>query len=240
MAPAVIPPINPGRIRILNPGAPTPGSKPGPVVYWMFRDQRSADNWALLHALHLSTTASAPVAVAFNLFHRFLGAHARQLGFMLRGLRQLAGRLDALNIPFFLLRGDAVDTIPEFVRVCGASTLVTDFSPLRSVREQKEEIVRRVGPAVGVHEVDAHNVVPVWAASAKLEYSAKTIRAKIHRLLPEYLVEFPKFKGNGVEWTGGPPPVIDWDALISEVLRYSILANIYRKRWFLENFYIIS
>lgn len=35
------------------------------------------------------------------------------------------------------------------------------------------------GPAV--HEVDAHNVVPVWVTSEKLEYAARTIRTKIHR-----------------------------------------------------------
>ena len=37
------------------------------------------------------------------------------------------------------------------------------------------------------HEVDAHNVVPVWEASQKREYGARTIRGKIHKHLPEYL-----------------------------------------------------
>lgn len=35
----------------------------------------------------------------------FLGAGARQFGFMLRGLRQLAPKLEALGIPLFLLKG---------------------------------------------------------------------------------------------------------------------------------------
>ncbi|KAK8916754.1 Deoxyribodipyrimidine photo-lyase [Platanthera zijinensis] len=185
-----------GRIRLLNPSKPSPPPSAdhpsGPVVYWMFRDQRSGDNWALIHAVHLAKQSSAPVAVVFNLFHRFLGAHARQLGFMLRGLRILHRRLRDLGIPFFLLRGDAVDNVPRFLSDCGASALVTDFSPLRPVRKWKAEICERVGSAVSVYEVDAHNVVPVWVASEKMEYSAKTIRAKIHRLLPEYFVEFPE------------------------------------------------
>ena len=40
---------------------------------------------------------------------------------------------------------------------------------------------------VAFHEVDAHNVVPVWEASDKRETGARTIRGKIHRHLPEFL-----------------------------------------------------
>ena len=38
-----------------------------------------------------------------------------------------------------------------------------------------------------MHEVDAHNVVPVWEASDKRETGARTIRPKIHKKLPEFL-----------------------------------------------------
>lgn len=37
----------------------------------------------------------------------FLHAGARQFGFMLRGLRELQPKLEALGIPFFLLQGEA-------------------------------------------------------------------------------------------------------------------------------------
>lgn len=40
-------------------------------------------------------------------------------------------------------------------------------------------------------QVDAHNVVPCWVASDKLEYSARTIRNKITKLLNEFLTEIP-------------------------------------------------
>ena len=40
---------------------------------------------------------------------------------------------------------------------------------------------------IPMHEVDAHNVVPVWEASDKREYGARTIRTKIHKRLPEFL-----------------------------------------------------
>lgn len=39
--------------------------------------------------------------------------------------------------------------------------------------------------------MDAHNIVPCWEASDKLEYSARTIRNKINSKLSEYLTKFP-------------------------------------------------
>lgn len=39
--------------------------------------------------------------------------------------------------------------------------------------------------------MDAHNIVPCWQASDKLEFGAYTIRPKITKILPEYLTEFP-------------------------------------------------
>ncbi|GAB4857000.1 DNA photolyase phr1 [Ancistrocladus abbreviatus] len=212
--------VQPGRIRILKQGkkkAVNQGA--GPVVYWMFRDQRLRDNWALIHAADQANKANVPVAVAFNLFDRFKGAKARQLGFMLRGLKQLQRNIeDSLHIPFFLFQGEAIETIPNFLADCGASLLVTDFSPLREIRKYKEEICKRVSEAVSVHEVDAHNVVPIWAASDKLEYSAKTIRGKINKLLPEYLIEFPTLQPPNRRW-GSSALSIDWDRYIEENTR---------------------
>lgn len=40
-------------------------------------------------------------------------------------------------------------------------------------------------------QVDAHNIVPCWEASPKLEYGARTIRPKIHKVLQSFLTEFP-------------------------------------------------
>ena len=44
--------------------------------------------------------------------------------------------------------------------------------------------------------VDAHNIVPVWVASDKVETGARTIRPKIVRNLPEYLEEFPEVESH--------------------------------------------
>ncbi|TYG77456.1 hypothetical protein ES288_D03G196000v1 [Gossypium darwinii] len=206
-----------GRIHVLKEGSHPPQN--GPVVYWMFRDQRLNDNWALIHAVDQANKANVPVAIAFNLFDQFLGAKARQLGFMLKGLRQLQKSIEHTQIPFFLFQGTAEETIPKFLGECKASLLVTDFSPLRQIRKCKDEICKRVSDSVTIHEVDAHNVVPVWLASDKLEYSAKTIRGKINKLIPEYLIDFPTLQPPNKKWDDATDRFLDWDGLIAYVLR---------------------
>lgn len=117
-------------------------------------------------------------------------------------------------------QGDAEDTIPNFITECRASHLVTDFSPLREIRSRKDEVVKRTSDSLTIHEVDAHNVVPMWAASVKLEYSARTIRGKINKLLPEYLIEFPKLEPPKKKWVEMmDKTLVDWDSLIEKVVR---------------------
>ena len=59
----------------------------GPIVYWMSRDQRAHDNWALVYAAELANERSAPLAVAFCLQPQFLNATRRHYAWLLRGLR---------------------------------------------------------------------------------------------------------------------------------------------------------
>ncbi|KAG5228472.1 deoxyribodipyrimidine photolyase [Salix suchowensis] len=211
--------VQPGRIRVIKEGSKRKVGD-GPVVYWMFRDQRLRDNWALIHAVDQANRSNVPVAVAFNLFDQFLGAKARQLGFMLRGLCQLQSRIEeTLQIPFFLFQGEAEETIPAFLRDCGASLLVTDFSPLRRFRTCQNEICKRVSDSVTIHEVDAHNIVPIRVASEKLEYSARTLRGKINKLLPEYLIDFPILQQPNNKWVEATNQSVDWNNLINNVSR---------------------
>ncbi|KAF6253825.1 class II photolyase [Scenedesmus sp. NREL 46B-D3] len=204
--------VNPKRVRMLREGQ----QGPGPVIYWMSRDQRMRDNWALLYALEKAAETSAPCAVAFNLVPAFLGAGARQFVFMLKGLQELEPRLQAAGIPFFLLQGEPADTLPQLVAQTGAGLLVTDYSPLRLGRTWKQQVCDAVG--VPVAEVDAHNVVPVWVASDKREYGARTIRPKIQKKLPEFLREYPQ-QPLPAPWASPlpDPPAVDWQALLAEV-----------------------
>ena len=56
-------------------------------------------------------------------------------------------------------------------------------------------------PGVEFLEVDAHNISPVWATSNKCEFSAKTIRTKIHLHMNTFLTEYPAVPAHPHHWT---------------------------------------
>ncbi len=180
--------MNELRVRVLKPGR----DSAGPVVYWMSRDQRMLDNWALLYAQSLALKLKSPLAVVFCLVPHFLEATIRQYGFMLKGLQELETSLHKKNIPFVLATGNPEEQIPRLVKQLQAVCLITDFDPLRIKRKWKKSVAKNIH--VPFHEVDAHNIVPCWIASPKQEYAAYTIRPKINRLLPEFLEKLPSLK----------------------------------------------
>lgn len=180
--------MNLDRVRKVKEGK----IRKGPVVYWMQRDQRVDDNWALIYSYNVAIEKNEKLIVVFNLINNFLGASYRQYYFMIEGLKELSEELSKLNIQFHILIGDPKETIPEYTFKSKISYLITDFNPLRVTREWKEIISSKID--VPFYEVDTHNIVPVWKASEKLEFAAYTIRPKIKKLLPVYLEEFPKIK----------------------------------------------
>ena len=180
----------------------------GPVVYWMSRDQRVNDNWALLFASELSQKNNSPMAVAFCLSPQFLGATSRQYNFMLQGLKEVEQSLKHLNIPFFLIHGNPEKEIPYFLNDNDACALVSDFSPLRINRDWKKSLVEQI--EFPFYEVDAHNIVPAWVASPKQEWAAYSFRPKVHRLLAEFLEEFPAIQKHPFPWKADVEN--DWQA----------------------------
>jgi deoxyribodipyrimidine photo-lyase len=198
--------VNRARVRPLNEARPGAG----PVVYWMSRDQRVRDNWALLYAQELALSLGRPLGVVFCLAPAFLGATLRQYGFMLKGLQEVAGELADLTLPFFLLTGEPARELPRFVATHRVGAVVSDFSPLRLVRGWKTGVAEEIG--VALEEVDAHNIVPCWLASPKAEYGAYTLRPKLKKLLPTFLEDFPPLARHPVEWEG-ERPAIPWEHL---------------------------
>jgi deoxyribodipyrimidine photo-lyase len=194
----------------------------GPVVYWMSRDQRVDDNWALICAQEVAIREKVPLIVVFCLVPRFLNAMTGQYTFMLTGLRGLSQRLTKLHIPFFLVTGEPGNTLMRFIKTCKASTLITDFDPLRIKRQWKEEVARRI--IIPFYEVDAHNIVPCIVASPKQEYAAYTIRNKIGRLLPVFLDTFPKLHKHPFPWTKDLPR-IEWEKFPALLKTNNIMGN---------------
>ncbi len=178
-------PVDERRYRSISSGKPGEG----PVVYWMSRDQRIDDNWALLYAQELALRMKKPLLVLFCLTTNFLGANLRHYSFLVKGLAEVQQRLGALDIPFHLLQGDPTKDVTLFLKNQGTAAVVTDFDPLSVKRTWKEKVVSKI--KIPIYEVDAHNIIPCWLTSDKQEYAAYTIRPKINRKLQEFFSEFP-------------------------------------------------
>ncbi|KAL7676255.1 hypothetical protein ACOME3_002511 [Neoechinorhynchus agilis] len=174
-----------------------PNDNTGPVIYWMYRDQRVQDNWAFLYAQKLSFIAHRPLVCCFCL-ECSSSTTLRACDFMLKGLREVSKSCRLLHIPFCVLKTTQNTTfgteLCRYVQKYNASALVCDFSPLREHKNQvqciKTEFENRK-IEIPLFRVDAHNVIPCWHTSDHLEFAAHTIRRKIQNLLPTFLTEFP-------------------------------------------------
>jgi len=202
--------MNQKRIRTVKAAAENPGA----VAYWMSRDQRIRDNWALLFAQQIATRYKKPLFVVFCLTPHFLGATIRQYGFMLKGLQETAAALSDKAIPFILLTGLPEVTIPNFIRKHNIGTIVADFDPLRIKRQWKDKVSSFI--ALPFFEVDAHNIVPCWIASRKQEYAAYTFRPKIKRALTEFLDNFPTLKKHPFA-SQYDMKKVDWESAIDKL-----------------------
>jgi deoxyribodipyrimidine photo-lyase len=184
---------NKKRIRVLTkPNCEQIKDNCNGVMYWMSRDQRVEDNWALLYAQRVGLKYKCPVFVCFCLVPNFLNATIRHFMFMLKGLQEVEHECKALNISFHLLIGEAVQVLPQFVQKHKIGAVITDFSPLRISKQWSSKLSNELSSQqIPICQIDSHNIVPVWVTSNKCEYSARTIRSKIHNLLPEFLTQFP-------------------------------------------------
>jgi len=181
----------------------------GDVLYWMARDQRAADNWALLRAASLAKEHGSKARVVFA-----LGTIAteRRLDFQLKGLVETGRDLNAKGYAFDLLEvaDDAGAAVAAFAAAQKVSHVVCDFSPLREAKRGTKALVDALPDTIGASLVDAHNIVPVWAASPKQEVGARTLRKKIADQLPRYLRELPPLAAQGPALQA----TVDWRPVI--------------------------
>ena len=194
--------VDPTRITLSN-NLP---HKPGPILYWMSRDQRVTDNWAILYAQELALKYHQPLAV-FTCFRTNLTNHSgtsRLIDFMFKGLSPIETTLADLNIPFFLKIGEPIQELSQFILTHHISTVITDFSPLRQNQSWAQSLSKL---SVSHFEIDTHNIIPYKMVSPKQEYAAHTFRPKVHKLLDEYLTQIPSLKSHPINWPTQTTPV---------------------------------
>jgi len=162
------------------------------VVYWMTRDMRVQDNWAMLYSQKMALDSKGPLHVLVCVPTSFLKMTWRHYHFMLGGLKEVAEECQNLNIQFHLHSGKADHCFGhEFLEKFEISLVVTDFSPLKQHLDDIDKVKNILPEGVALHQVDAHNVVSCWTVSDKQEYAARTIRGKITKQLPTFLTQYP-------------------------------------------------
>ncbi len=166
-------------------------SNEGQVIYWMSRDQRVHGNWALNKSINLSKELSRELTVIFCKTSNFLNAQSSQFDFMEKGLLEVKENFKELGINFEILIGNPDQEVIKYQEANKASVIVTDFSPLKIGREWRKKVAKEV--TCQVLEVDAHNIIPAFYVSDKLEYGAYTLRPKIRKLLERFFTKIPEF-----------------------------------------------
>lgn len=213
------------RSKLLTLTTPLPREKSSVdnpcIVYWMMRDMRTIDNWALLFAQSLAVQKEVPLRVVYALppppdveaaegedgappCPADMPMTERHGSFLLDGLKVVANELAMVEVPFDVLCPSSRSAVGESIRsYCttaphDALAVVCDMSPLRHPRQWTENQAAPAleGAGIPLYQVDAHNIVPVWAASSKREVGARTLRPKIHNVFSDYCTTFPEFKGN--------------------------------------------
>lgn len=181
----MLPKIDPARTKVLKKGVFAGEA----VLYWMSRDKRVDDNWALLAAQSVALNNKVPLVVCFQYLGNFPEANIRQYGFQLKGLLELKDKLENLNIEFILIQGRASEVIPRIIDERSVGTIITDYNPLKVYKKRVNNVLNLT--KIPFYQIDAHNIVPVWKASPKKEYAAYTIRKKINDNLDQFLTDYP-------------------------------------------------
>ena len=157
------------------------------VVYWMQRAQRAKDNAALNVAIEAGNLLRKPVVSFFELQPRAHHANWRHYEFMQRGLEALPAALGRRGVGF-IMRSSPKDDVLRFCAEVRPCLLIGDENPLRQAEQAKTRIAAQL--RIPFWTVDADVIVPSRLL-AKEHYAARTIRPKIHALLPQFFKPLP-------------------------------------------------
>jgi len=170
------------RVTVRNGGEPDPTGKC--VVYWMQRSQRALDNAALDVAIELGNTLHKPVVAFLAPVPFYPHANRRHYAFLASGLPDIAEGLARRNVGF-VLRSYPDHSLAKFCQQVRPAIVIGDENPLREPerwRARAAELLK-----LPFWTVDADVIVPSRLLGKEC-WAARTIRPRLHELLPQFLV----------------------------------------------------
>ena len=172
------------RVTVRRDGVPAPDGKA--VVYWMQRAQRGIDNHALNLAVAIANQLELPVVVYFAGIANFPNANLRHYRFLNQGLPDIEADLAERNISFVMRRAPHCSH-EQLLHDVQAAILIGDENPMREPERWRRMLAERI--RIPFWTVDADVIVPSRLIE-KAQYGAYTIRPRLYRLLPDYLVPY--------------------------------------------------
>jgi deoxyribodipyrimidine photo-lyase len=175
---------NDARVTIRRDELPDPDGKC--VVYWMQRAQRGVDNHAIDLAVRVANLLGLPLVVYFAGIANFPHANLRHYAFLNQGLPDIEADLAARNISFVMRRAPH-ESHERLLGDVHAAFLVGDENPMREPERWRKHLASRI--RIPFWTVDADVVVPSKLIE-KAQYGAYTIRPRLYKFLPDYLVPY--------------------------------------------------
>ena len=172
------------RVTVRRGGAPDPDGKS--VVYWMQRAQRGVDNHAVNLAVAIASELGLPLIVYFAGISNFPHANLRHYVFLQQGLPDIEEDLAKRNISF-VMRKAPHESHERFLHDVQAAMVVGDENPMNVPESWRRDLAKRI--KIPYWTVDTDVVVPSKLIE-KAQYGAYTIRPRLYRALPEYLVPY--------------------------------------------------
>ena len=181
------------RVTVRRGGAPDPQGKC--VVYWMQRSERGVDNHAVNLAVEIANHLDLPLLVYFAGIANFPHANLRHYVFLQQGFTDIEEDLAERNISFVMRRAPN-ESHERLLEDAKAAMCIGDENPMRAPESWRRILAERL--CVPFWTVDADVVVPSKLIE-KAQFGAYTIRPRLYKLLPEYLVPYENPTAN-VAW----------------------------------------
>lgn len=187
-------PDNIFKSRIRNRNQKAKFKPGGTIVYWQYSEFRFRDNWAVNYGMDLARQYKLDFKIISvirpNLID-YLGT-SRLLEFLLGSINEVNQTAAEFGVEHRLIVGDPVGEVSQYLTKTKASAVLVDFNPLNYCQDWVTDLSSNVD--IPVYEIDSRHSIPLWVTSEKQEHAAYTIRPKLKKLLPEYIVEFPELE----------------------------------------------
>ena len=161
----------------------------------MQRAQRGIDNHAVNLAVAVANELKLPLVVYFAGISNFPHANLRHYAFLNQGLPDIEHDLAARNITFLMRRAPHESHERLFSDV-HAALLIGDENPMREPERWRRDLAKKI--RIPFYTVDTDVIIPSKLIENK-QYGAYTIRPRLYRALPEFLVPYENPKAE-VPW----------------------------------------